>query len=178
MRAFHPKHDPQGAGNMRMMIGELAASLRISPKTLRLYEKRGLIPTAARGENGYRFYGEATVRRARLVVGLRTVGLPLGTIAELVDRTSLEQADFRRELAGLLSERIQELSVEIAVRQGQMDDLEARYLALMETPKDAPGDCVCRVLSLECSCRNSAISDDGRSMPRARVAAPRRSRSD
>ena len=48
-----------------MLIGELATSLGVTPKTLRLYEQRALIPAAARAENGYRFYDENAVRRAR-----------------------------------------------------------------------------------------------------------------
>lgn len=135
-----------------MMIGELAASLGVTPKTLRLYEQRGLIPAASRSENGYRFYGDAAVGRARLVVGLRTMGLSLAAIAEMVDSASSGRAPLRRALAGLLSERIQQLSEEIAVRQGQMDELEARYLALIETPKDATLDCICRALNQECRC--------------------------
>ncbi len=133
-----------------MIIGELAASLGVTPKTLRLYEQRGLIPTPARSDNGYRIYGDDAVRRARLVVGLRATGLSIAVIGEMIANAA--RGEFRRELAGLLSERVRQLSEEIAVRQGQMDELEARYLALIETPRDAPGDCICRALNQECGC--------------------------
>ncbi len=133
-----------------MIIGELAASLGVTPKTLRLYEQRGLIPPAARSDNGYRFYGDDAVRRARLIVGLRAMGLSIAVIGEMIGNAPRD--DFRRELAGLLSERIRQLSEEIAVRQGHMDELEARYLALMETPRKAPADCICRALNQECRC--------------------------
>lgn len=135
-----------------MMIGELSASLGVTPKTLRLYEQRGLLPASARARNGYRSYGEDAVRRARLVVGLRAMGLSLEKIAHLVSRRNAHDVSLRRELAGLLSEQVQNLSLEIAVRQGRMDELEARYLALMDTPKDAPGDCICRALNRDCRC--------------------------
>ncbi len=135
-----------------MLIGELAATLGVTPKTLRLYEQRGLIPEAARAENGYRRYGDAAIRRSRLIVGLRAIGLPLAVIAGMVEKGAAERGDFRRALAGLLSERIRELGEEIAIRQGHMDELEARYLALMETPRDAPGDCICRALNQNCRC--------------------------
>ena len=133
-----------------MIIGELAASLGVTPKTLRLYEQRGLIPLAARTGNGYRFYDDNAVRRARLVVGLRAMGLSIAVIGKMIRDGS--RGEFRRELTGLLSERIRQLSEEIAVRQGHMDELEARYLALIETPRDAPGDCICRALNQECCC--------------------------
>ena len=133
-----------------MIIGELAASLGVTPKTLRLYEQRGLIPPAARSGNGYRFYDDDAVRRARLIVGLRAMGLSIAVIAQMIRDGS--RGELRRELTGLLSERIRQLSEEIAVRQGHMDELEARYLALIETPRDAPGDCICRALNQECCC--------------------------
>jgi len=133
-----------------MIIGELAARLGVSPKTLRLYEQRGLIPTPARSHNGYRFYGDDAVRRARLVVGLRAMGLSIAVIGEMIANPA--RGSLRRDLAGSLSERVRQLSEEIAVRQGHMDELEARYLALIETPRDAPADCVCRALNQECSC--------------------------
>jgi len=52
----------------------------------------------------------------------------------------------------LLDERIRQLGEEIAIRQGHMDELKARYLALIETPRDAPGDCICRALNQDCRC--------------------------
>lgn len=143
-----------------MLIGELAASLGVTPKTLRLYEERGLLPVPGRARNGYRFYGEDAARRARLVVGLRAMGLSLDQIAELVTRR--KEPSLRRELSGLLSEQIQDLSLEIAVRQGRMDELEARYLALLETPKDAPGDCICRALNRDCGCAKERTGHDAR----------------
>lgn len=133
-----------------MIIGELATSLGITPRTLRLYERRGLIPPPARTGNGYRFYDDDAVRRVRLVVGLRAMGLSMASIGAMLKDVS--QGEFRRALAGLLSERISQLSEEIAVRQGHMDELEARYLALIETPRDTPGDCICRALNRECRC--------------------------
>lgn len=133
-----------------MIIGELAASLGVTPKTLRLYEQRGLIAPPARSGNGYRIYGDDAIRRARLIVGLRAMGLSIAVIAEMIGTAS--RGNLRRSLAGLLSERVRQLSEEIAVRQGHMDELEARYLALIETPRDAPGDCICRALNQECRC--------------------------
>ena len=163
-----------------MMIGELAASLGVSTKTLRLYEERGLIPAPLRAGNGYRAYGEEAVRRAGLVVGLRAIGLSLETIAGLLSHRKAQEINLRRALAGLLSEQIQNLALEIAVKQGRMDDLDARYLALLDTPKDAPGDCVCRALNRECRCEAEpfVIENKRRAVrPHGRIAASSASRS-
>jgi DNA-binding transcriptional MerR regulator len=135
-----------------MRIGELAASLKVSTKTLRLYEERNLIPRPARSDHGYRIFGRDAVRRARLVVGLRGLGLSLQQIIELLSALKQPKRGLRRELAGLLHEQIRGISERIAVLQGQLEDLEARYLALMDTPRGRPPDCICGALNQTCTC--------------------------
>ena len=135
-----------------MRIGELAASLNVSTKTLRLYEERDLIPRPARSDHGYRIYGRAAVRRARLVVGFRGLGLSLHQIEELLGALDEPKRGLRRELAGHLHEQIRGISERIAVSQGQLEDLEARYLSLMDTPRGRPADCVCGALNQVCTC--------------------------
>ena len=59
-----------------MLIGELAKSLGVTTKTLRHYEEIGLVPAPARADNTYRVYAPEALARARLVVGLRSIGRP------------------------------------------------------------------------------------------------------
>ena len=66
-----------------MRIGELAAELSVSTKTLRHYEKIGLLPTAARAENGYRSFSPGAVRTARLIVALRQMDLSLEALKQI-----------------------------------------------------------------------------------------------
>lgn len=135
-----------------MLIGELAASLKVTPKTLRLYERRGLIAAPARGGNGYRAYGAAAIRRAGLVVGLRGIGLSLHAIEGLLTELDAPGGNLRRALAGVLDERISTVSLQLAVLQGQVDDLDARYRALIDTPRNQPAECVCGALNQACTC--------------------------
>lgn len=62
-------------------IGEAARRLGVSPATLRLYERRGLLPDAARSAAGYRKYSPADMQRARLVCRARRLGLSMDQIA-------------------------------------------------------------------------------------------------
>lgn len=126
-----------------MLIGELAAGLGVTPKTLRLYEQRGLIAAPARAGNGYRAYGAGAIQRARLVVGLRGIGLSLEVIERLLAELDAPEGNMRRALAGVLDERISIVSLQLAVLQGQLDDLEARYRALIDTPRQRAPNCVC-----------------------------------
>ncbi len=135
-----------------MLIGELAASLGVTPKTLRLYEQRGLIAAPARAGNGYRAYGADAIQRARLIVGLRGIGLSLEVIERLLTEFDAPDGNMRRALAGVLDERISIVSLQLAVFQGQLDDLEARYRALIDTPKQRAPNCVCGALNQVCTC--------------------------
>jgi MerR family copper efflux transcriptional regulator/MerR family gold-responsive transcriptional activator of gol and ges genes len=44
-----------------MNIGDLAKKLSVSTKTLRHYEKIGILPQANRSDNGYRTFSRAAV---------------------------------------------------------------------------------------------------------------------
>ncbi|MGP1398062.1 MAG: helix-turn-helix domain-containing protein [Inquilinaceae bacterium] len=134
-----------------MLIGELAKALDVTPKTLRHYEKIGLIPTAVRSSNGYRTYSDDAVRRARLVVGLRKLNLSVGSVQALLDRGA-DGRGLRQRLMGRLDEQIQDYELRVAILQGQRDDLQARYDALLSTPASHPGTCICGALLQPCSC--------------------------
>ncbi|MFJ3299381.1 TioE family transcriptional regulator [Streptomyces bacillaris] len=67
-------------------IGPLADRLSVRPATLRKWEAAGLVRPRRDPLTGYRVYGEAEVRDARLVHQLRRGGYLLEQIAPLVDR--------------------------------------------------------------------------------------------
>lgn len=135
-----------------MLIGKLAKELGVTPKTLRHYEAKGLVPPAERSAKGYRIYADAAVRRVRLVVGLRNLGLSLPVIEDMLRGGR----PLRQKLLSVLDRQIQERALEIAVLQGRHDDLEARYLALLTRPSDALPDCVCGALMRACDCAAQA----------------------
>ncbi|MGI9353944.1 MAG: MerR family transcriptional regulator [Rhizobiaceae bacterium] len=137
-----------------MQIGELAKSLGVTPKTIRHYEKAGLIPESIRDSNGYRNFSAEAVQRARLVVGLRAWDLPIAAIKSVL----VERADgtLRQRVLGVLDERIQEYALRIAILQGHHDDLDSRYHALLTTPPDRPSDCICDAVSSKCTCLEGA----------------------
>ncbi|CAN5809936.1 hypothetical protein BH23PSE1_BH23PSE1_02630 [soil metagenome] len=132
-----------------MLIGELARALEVTPKALRHYEKIGLIPPACRAANGYRAYSGAAVARARLVLALRRLDLPLDAVRALLDGGG-DGRSLRARLMGRLDEEIQDHELRIAILQGRRDDLLARYDALLATR--GPGDCICGALLEPCTC--------------------------
>ncbi len=107
-------------------VGEASRRAGVTPKAVRLYESRGILPRAERTEAGYRTYTDRDVevlcfvRRARAlglrleeirrIVDLQRKGAqPCGTVIELlenhlgeIDRTMRELRALRRDLSRAL----------------------------------------------------------------------------
>lgn len=79
-----PREAPTGAAGR--FIGPLAKELGIRPATLRKWEAAGLVRPRRDPLTGYRVYGEADVRDARLAHQLRRGGYPLEQVAAVLDR--------------------------------------------------------------------------------------------
>jgi MerR family transcriptional regulator, repressor of the yfmOP operon len=77
-----------------LRIGELAARAGVTPRTIRYYEERGLLPAAAeRAKGSHRLYGEADVARVQELVRLRDLlGLSLEELVELAEAESARAA--------------------------------------------------------------------------------------
>ena len=74
---------PASKAQFRDGIADIARRFGVTVKTLRVYEEMGLIEPV-RDANGWRTYGQAECERLHLVLLLRQLGLPLGSIADLV----------------------------------------------------------------------------------------------
>ena len=68
-----------------MTIGELATLSGVTIRTLRHYDRIGLLPPDQVTEAGYRLYSEASLRRLHSILLLRETGLPLESIRRLLD---------------------------------------------------------------------------------------------
>ena len=63
--------------------GETARRLGVGVRALRLYERKGLV-APARTEAGWRVYGPGEIERLRQVLALKSLGLSLARITELL----------------------------------------------------------------------------------------------
>jgi MerR family transcriptional regulator, copper efflux regulator len=66
-------------------VGEAARQAGVSPKAVRLYESRGILPPAERTAAGYRTYTADDVEVLRFVRRARALGLHLDEIHRIVD---------------------------------------------------------------------------------------------
>lgn len=68
---------PDHSRDEKMTIGVFARQSRLSLKALRLYDDMGLLtPSQVDPNNGYRYYVEEQVDRARLIGHLRRLEMP------------------------------------------------------------------------------------------------------
>ena len=133
-----------------LRIGELATLLGTTTKTLRFYEKIGLLEPPKRTGSGYRLYGQMDINKARLVLGLRRLGLTIDELQQL--QNDKDEGSLRKRLSSVLDQKLFVLDQELGVLQGKREDLAARLQALVLTPRDRPPNCVCDALLTSCDC--------------------------
>lgn len=75
-----------------MLIGEVAQRSGISARMLRHYDRIGLVSPSERTTGGYREYSEIDIRRLFHVEGLRSLGLSLAQIADVIDDRAFDPA--------------------------------------------------------------------------------------
>jgi DNA-binding transcriptional MerR regulator len=66
-------------------IAEVADSVGMSLRTIRLYDETGVAPPSARSDEGSGLYSEADIDRLRLVKRLKPLDLDIEEVAEVVD---------------------------------------------------------------------------------------------
>ncbi len=126
-----------------MRIGELAAHVGVNPKTVRYYERIGLLPAAERTSAGDRVYDEGDRERLGFIRAAQRLGMRLDEIAEVL---ALRDADRRPcgYVRGVLREHVADIDGRIAELQrlrGQLLDLDARAEQLASAPETALASC-------------------------------------
>jgi arsenate reductase len=106
-------------------VSELAHRAGVNASAVRFYEAVGVLPPAARTENGYRDYGGEDLARLRLVVSLRRLGLGPEDAGRLA-RLCLQRGAIDAALAPLLADQ----RAAIARQRADLDRLEGELLDL------------------------------------------------
>lgn len=66
-------------------IGDVAAELGLSLKTIRHYDEVGLVPPSGRSPGGFRLYTDDDVGRLRLIKHMKPLGFTLEEMRSLLD---------------------------------------------------------------------------------------------
>ncbi len=124
-----------------MRTGEIAKQAGVSPDTIRLYERRGLVPRPRRTASGYRVYPEETVARVRLVRRALAIGFTLDELRVILATRDRGEAPCRAvrviasEKLEALDAHIDELSLLRDRVRTVLRDWDARLAA---TPRGRP----------------------------------------
>ncbi len=70
-------HPPLRSGRLAKLVG-------VSPDTLRLYERKGLLQSPLRSANGYRCYSSDSVARVRLIRAALSIGFTLDELTKIL----------------------------------------------------------------------------------------------
>lgn len=66
----------------QLFIGNIAERQNLNPRTIRYYEKIGMMPNPRRTESGYRVYDQKTVERLEFIIKAKAFGLKLEEIKQ------------------------------------------------------------------------------------------------
>ena len=107
-----------------MRISELADRAGVTSKTLRYYERIGVLPAPSRSASGYRDYRPAALDRLGFIRASQAVGLSLGEIRQVVALRDRGEAPCDH-VYQLLQRRTSELDERIDELQALRRDLRA-----------------------------------------------------
>lgn len=109
---------------MLWTIQEVTRSTGLTSRTLRHYDRIGLLPPSATGPNGYRQYDESALTRLQRILVLRQLGVPLRSIAAVLagesdDLEALRELRTRlREEVGRLDRQLRSIERTIKKKEG------------------------------------------------------------
>ena len=121
----------------KFTIGQLAQVSDVNIKTIRFYERKGILPKPERKHSGYRVFNEEDVRRLKFIRLSKGHGFSLQEIKELLD-LRIDSRSSCDEVRTLSEKKIEMMDAKI-------EELQSMKRAL---------------LKLVISCRNREYSSD------------------
>lgn len=112
-----------------MRIGQVAAASGVSASRIRFYEARGLLPTPARRDNGYRDYPSSIVPTLRFIEEAQALGFSLREIGATLP--VMGSAAALETIVPALERKLSDLEAHIADAQA----LRSRLLDLIRDQK-------------------------------------------
>ena len=95
----------------QVLIGDAAAFVGVTPRTIRHYHQVGLLPERERGGDGRRRYGYEEIIRLLWIRRMADAGIALDDIRDAFDSAAPRAADDEDEVAGVL-ERLEDALAE------------------------------------------------------------------
>lgn len=121
-------------------VGALAKFYGISADSIRLYDKKGILPSKKNDENNYRIYSRADLIVMDFIVKLRSMDISLADVSEILNNFGLGQTldTCRTKLASVEAEiqRLQQISRKLGEFITRADQIEGRLnmFSIKENP--------------------------------------------
>jgi DNA-binding transcriptional MerR regulator len=144
--------------NLTFTIGEVAALLGVTPKTIKHYHQIGLLAEPQRDSNSYRLYDIGQIIQLQQILRLKQFGLSLGQIEIIINAENADEL-----IQVVLSQHADNIRNEIARLQRQLDatqDFLNNQTALSPaTPLHKPSVSSMTTLSDAIKSQSSGLSD-------------------
>lgn len=118
-----------------LQISDLAEKLGITTRTIRLYEKMGLVEPPKRTEGKVRYYEKPDIKRFKFVLKLKALGLSLEEMKELAELFNRE-AKVPEKIMPRLLELLDTHLTSIRQRVATLTSLEAEIDAYRKRISD------------------------------------------
>ena len=110
-----------------MRIGELAGRAGVTLRTIRHYERLGLLPKGEREGNGQHYYPEASIARLEKIDQLKRLGLTLEEVSGVIDLyfSDPSRRSAKRKVLSILRQHLSQTDEKIAALTRFRSDLQA-----------------------------------------------------
>ena len=128
-----------------LTVSQVAERSGLTPRAIRLYERRGLVPAATRTDSGYRTYTDGDVNVLRFIHQARELDLSLDEIKRILD---LQQAGVTPcvTVLDLVDAHIREIDGKVrSLRELRSTLVNARRMA-QESSSRGEDALVCRIV--------------------------------
>lgn len=92
-----------------LTIKQISQLAHVTPRTLRYYDQIGLLPPEDIGENGYRYYSDASLLKLQQILFYRELDMPLEQIKEIMGRENFDLQEALEDHKDQLRKRIDRL---------------------------------------------------------------------
>lgn len=133
-----------------LTIRKLASETRVSSKTLRHWESRGLLPKPSRTHVGYRVYQASVIKRVQFIRKAKTIGFTLSEIAWLLTLAKQKESTCQ-EVEAWASRRLAALSQQIqalTLLRKELEQHRRRWRGRLPCPPMSPDEICCLIEEL------------------------------
>ncbi len=128
----------------RFFIGDVAKRFGLNPRTIRYYERIGILPKAGRTESGYRIYTDEAIKILEFILRAKTLGLRLDEIKEII--LLHERGEVPCECTkGFIKNKISEIDEKIY----SLTDLKTKLTKLLGQRKYKVAESICPIITEE-----------------------------